>query len=203
MKRITEKEAIDLLKKYSDSRESFLKVFNHVMAVRKVALRIAKGICDVDMHKIRIGSVLHDIGRFECHAKGMHTAMHGILGGKILRNERIGTRLSLEAKEERPEAEEENAAEGQNEKGVGGYEQKEATHKLPLQRKTNSSSVSGLSQISGMPIKDSLELVFPFVRITFSPHSTRFHTPDARASKTGSARFPPRPSKWMLPAIPS
>ena len=58
--------AIPTLKKYSTDNESFEKVLAHVKAVQKVALRIASKFDDVDLEIIKIGSLLHDIGRFKC-----------------------------------------------------------------------------------------------------------------------------------------
>lgn len=86
MRRITEKDAIDLLRKYSDSEESFRKVLNHVKAVQRAALRIGAQVKDIDMYKIRIGSLLHDIGRFDC-PPGKDNVKHGLAGGRILRKE--------------------------------------------------------------------------------------------------------------------
>ena len=86
MKKITEKEAIELLKKYSNSEENFNKVLRHVKAVKMVAERIASKIRDVDMYKISIGSLLHDIGRFSC-IKPEDKCKHAYLGAEILRKE--------------------------------------------------------------------------------------------------------------------
>lgn len=86
MKEITEKEAINLLKKYAPSEEAFHKVLNHVKAVQKVAIRIASKCHGVDMYTIKIGSLLHDIGRLIC-PPGNEGIKHGIVGGKILRKE--------------------------------------------------------------------------------------------------------------------
>ena len=82
---ITEKEAIELLKKYSTDERSFKIVLNHVKEVQRVALRIASKINGVDIELIRIGSLLHDIGRFA--VKGQDPTRHGMLGGEILRKE--------------------------------------------------------------------------------------------------------------------
>lgn len=82
-KMISEKQAITLLKKYSTSETAFNKVLNHVKAVQKVALRIASRHKDIDMNIIRIGSLLHDIGRFTATEK----ITHGIIGAEILRKE--------------------------------------------------------------------------------------------------------------------
>ena len=86
MKKITEEEAIELLKKHSNSEESFQKVLAHAKAVQKVAIRIAEKVKGIDMYKIKIGSLLHDIGRFSC-PPGKDTCRHGLIGGEILRKE--------------------------------------------------------------------------------------------------------------------
>ena len=88
MKDITEDQAIELLKKYSNSEESFKIVLEHSKAVQKVALEIAKDVKknhDIDFNIIKIGSILHDIGRFECYKK--NKIRHGVVGGEILRKE--------------------------------------------------------------------------------------------------------------------
>ena len=82
---ITEKEAVEMLRKYSTSNESFNKVLNHSRAVQKLALEIAKDIKknhDVDMDFVKIASLLHDIGRFKCYKE--NSIRHGVVGGEIL-----------------------------------------------------------------------------------------------------------------------
>lgn len=83
MEDLTEKQAISLLKKFSKDKESFKKVLDHSKTVRKIALGIAKYVKGVDKKFISIGSLLHDIGRFECFNKD--PVKHGICGAKILR----------------------------------------------------------------------------------------------------------------------
>jgi len=88
MKHITEKEAVELLRKYSTNDESFNKVLNHSRAVQKLALEIAEEVKknhDIDINLIKIGSLLHDIGRFKCYKKS--SIRHGVEGGAILRDE--------------------------------------------------------------------------------------------------------------------
>jgi uncharacterized protein (TIGR00295 family) len=85
MRIITEEAAISLLKKYSKDKDSFKKVLEHAKAVRKVALRIAKKIPNVDKHLISVGCLLHDIGRFGYWKK--NPAIHGVRGAEILRKE--------------------------------------------------------------------------------------------------------------------
>lgn len=83
---ITEKEAVKLLKKYAQSHEQFKMVYSHAKAVQKVALEIASKVDGVDMELIRIGSLLHDIGRFH-FPPGNKSIRHGIEGARILRKE--------------------------------------------------------------------------------------------------------------------
>lgn len=85
---ITEKEAIDLLRKYSKTRKDFDAVLKHSKAVQKVALRIAKKVKGIDIEFIKTASLLHDIGRFRC-PPGKLSYKHGIVGAKILRGEKL------------------------------------------------------------------------------------------------------------------
>ncbi|MBA3063839.1 HDIG domain-containing protein, partial [Candidatus Woesearchaeota archaeon] len=85
---ITEKEAVELLRKYSNNKESFSKVLNHSRAVQKLALEIANDIKknhDVDIDLVKTASLLHDIGRFRCYKE--NSIRHGIVGGEILSKE--------------------------------------------------------------------------------------------------------------------
>lgn len=83
-----EKQAIALLKKYSEGDERvFRLVLAHSKAVQKVALKMAKDILDLDINLIKIGSILHDIGRFSCPPKTALSIKHGIKGAEILRKE--------------------------------------------------------------------------------------------------------------------
>jgi uncharacterized protein len=94
MKKITEEEAIELLRKYSNSNTSFENVLSHVKAVQKVAVRFASKIPKVDMYKIKIGSLLHDIGRFSC-PPGKDKCKHALVGADIVRREGLGESLAL------------------------------------------------------------------------------------------------------------
>jgi len=85
MRDITEKEAVELLKKYSTNDESFNRVLNHSRAVQKLALEIAEEVKknhDVDMDFVKTASLLHDIGRFKCYKE--NSIRHGFVGGEIL-----------------------------------------------------------------------------------------------------------------------
>ncbi|MBU3941661.1 MAG: HDIG domain-containing protein [Nanoarchaeota archaeon] len=88
MRYITEKEAVGLLRKYSTNDESFNKVLNHSRAVQKLALEIAEEVKknhDVDINLVKVGSLLHDIGRFKCYKE--NSIRHGVEGGEILMKE--------------------------------------------------------------------------------------------------------------------
>jgi len=87
MKKISEKEAIRLLKKYADSEKNFEGVLAHSKVVQKLALDIGKKIKDVDLDFIKTASLLHDIGRFKSGIKGKNVVKHGIFGADILRKE--------------------------------------------------------------------------------------------------------------------
>jgi len=84
MKKITEKEAIKLLKKYSKSDDDFKKVLGHSLVVMKKAVDIGRKVKNVDLDFIKSASLLHDIGRFQC---GPDKVKHGIIGAEILREE--------------------------------------------------------------------------------------------------------------------
>jgi len=86
MKRITEKQAIELLKKHSSSKKVFEKILNHSLTVKKIALRVANNYSDINLYQIKIGSLLHDIGRFFCFSE-KNKIKHGLVGAEILRKE--------------------------------------------------------------------------------------------------------------------
>lgn len=86
MERITEQQAIELLKKYSNNKKAFKIVLNHSKAVQKVALRLAKKIkCDKKL--LKTATLLHDIGRFKYFKKDI--IKHGIYGANILRKHNL------------------------------------------------------------------------------------------------------------------
>ncbi len=87
MKKISEEEAINLLKRYASSDDAFDGVLRHVKAVQKLALEIGSKVKSVDLDFIRGASLLHDIGRFKIRIKGKDVVKHGIYGGEILRGE--------------------------------------------------------------------------------------------------------------------
>ncbi len=84
---ITEKEAVTILRKYSSSEEAFGNVLRHSQAVKKLALRMAKGT-KADLGLIKTGSLLHDIGRFK-HPPWKEGIRHGIEGENVLRKEKL------------------------------------------------------------------------------------------------------------------
>ena len=87
MKKISEKEAIKLLKKYANSEKDFKAVLTHSKAVQNVAVDIGKRIKDIDLNFIKTASLLHDIGRFKCRPRSKDSIKHGIFGADILRKE--------------------------------------------------------------------------------------------------------------------
>lgn len=74
-------DALLLLEKVGCSE----RVVKHSMAVEKIAVELAERIRDkgheVDVERVRIGALLHDIGRSKTHR-----ISHGVVGEKILRN---------------------------------------------------------------------------------------------------------------------
>lgn len=85
---VNEKEAIELLKKYSKDEKSFEIVLAHSKKVQEIALRLSEGK-NADKEFISVASLLHDIGRFDC-PPGEKTIYHGIVGAEILRKEKVG-----------------------------------------------------------------------------------------------------------------
>lgn len=86
---MNEQEAINLLKK-EKSPEALVKhsiIVSEVSTVLALALK-EKGY-DIDLGLVRIGGLLHDIGRVKAHS--VH---HGYLGGKILREMGIDERIA-------------------------------------------------------------------------------------------------------------
>ncbi|MDO8481445.1 MAG: HDIG domain-containing protein [Nanoarchaeota archaeon] len=91
---ITEEQAVALLRKHITSDEIFHKILAHVQKVKEIALRIGKQVPGVDLELIRIGSLLHDIGRYKA-GLGKEGIKHGIIGGEILRKEGLPESLAL------------------------------------------------------------------------------------------------------------
>lgn len=94
-------DAIQLLRKHATNEDAYLKVLLHSQAVQKLALQIAKNILKnpankslcIDLDFIRTASLLHDIGRFK-FPPGKESIKHGVMGGEILRKEKIGDRYA-------------------------------------------------------------------------------------------------------------
>ncbi|MBW2968094.1 HD domain-containing protein [Candidatus Woesearchaeota archaeon] len=88
MAEITEKEAVQLLRKYSNTKSDFDIVLRHSKAVQKIALDIGRrvnraGKKHVDLEFLRVAAILHDIGRFE-YPPWRCAVRHGVHGEKIL-----------------------------------------------------------------------------------------------------------------------
>ncbi len=94
-----EKQAIQLLKKYSSSEKALKGVMKHSVTVRKFALKIAEKIkskhpdMKIDMDFIKSASIIHDIGRFDC-PPGKDSYKHGVIGAEILRKEGVDERFA-------------------------------------------------------------------------------------------------------------
>ncbi len=95
---IDERQAKRLLKRYSSSKNDFDAVLRHSLAVRRLALSLARKINHnpknprkLDEHFISVASILHDIGRFKV-PPGKNSIMHGFVGADILRKEGLDTR---------------------------------------------------------------------------------------------------------------
>jgi uncharacterized protein len=86
MKKLSEQEAILLLRKYAPSEKAFKIVLSHSQTVKKAALKIAQKIPQANFEFVKSASLLHDIGRFTC-PPGKDSIKHGIAGAEILRKE--------------------------------------------------------------------------------------------------------------------
>lgn len=84
---ISEKKAVELLRKYAPDEKTFRIVLAHSKKGQEIALKIAKNIPEADNEFIKIAMLLHDIGRFKCPPRTKNSIRHGIEGAKILRKE--------------------------------------------------------------------------------------------------------------------
>ncbi len=78
-KALSTEEALEVLRRAGCSEE----VIKHCRAVARVAARIAEEFSrhlQVDVEKVKVGAILHDIGRARTHG-----ISHGVEGGRILR----------------------------------------------------------------------------------------------------------------------
>jgi len=86
---MNEQEAINLLKKEKNLDTLIL----HSITVSEVstilALAIRKKGYDIDLHLVKVGSLLHDIGRTRTHS--VH---HGYVGGRLLREMGIDEKIA-------------------------------------------------------------------------------------------------------------
>ena len=92
MNKITEKEAIVILKKYAPDAKIYKIILEHSKKVQKIALKIANEILNtgffVDVEFIKAATLLHDIGRFKC-PPGKDSIRHGVIGAEILLQEKL------------------------------------------------------------------------------------------------------------------
>ncbi|MDD1720832.1 MAG: HDIG domain-containing protein [Euryarchaeota archaeon] len=65
------------------------KIIKHVQAVSKYGVEVAESCSDANVELVRIGGLLHDIGR--CRT---HQINHGIAGAQILRRNNIDERIA-------------------------------------------------------------------------------------------------------------
>lgn len=77
---LTAEKALEILREEGVSSE----VIKHVKAVRDISLKIAENIAkeghNVNLNRVKIGAILHDIGRSKTH-----DISHGVEGAKILK----------------------------------------------------------------------------------------------------------------------
>ncbi len=64
------------------------EIIKHVQAVSEYGVEVAKLCPDVDVELVRIGGLLHDIGR--CRS---HKIDHGVVGAQILRRNNVDERI--------------------------------------------------------------------------------------------------------------
>ena len=85
-----ENEAEGLLEKYAPDDSQFMIVLNHGKKVAELGMKFAERVPGANRKLIKIGAILHDIGRFLYPPPGReNAARHGIAGADILRNEGI------------------------------------------------------------------------------------------------------------------
>ena len=77
---------MDYLKFSLLNEKDFDEVLKHSLALKELALEIADKYDNVDVEFIKIGCILHDIGRFK-YPPWENSILHGVEGGKILREE--------------------------------------------------------------------------------------------------------------------
>lgn len=86
---ITEEKAIEILRRHAPYAKTFEIVLAHAQKVEEFALKMAKQLPNVDMHLIKTGSLLHDIGRFIYPPGHPEEYKHGVAGGVLLRKENL------------------------------------------------------------------------------------------------------------------
>lgn len=95
--KLTEEDAIALLKKYAPHEETFQKIFAHSKAVQKASLEVAEKVAQnhsCDKEFIKIAALLHDIGRNLCPPKTKQSICHGFVGAALLRHEGLEERYA-------------------------------------------------------------------------------------------------------------
>ncbi len=82
-------EAVELLRKHAPTKDIFERIYQHSERVRAHALELANRMVDVDLNFVETASLLHDIGRFYCPPGSGKGILHGVEGGRILREENL------------------------------------------------------------------------------------------------------------------
>lgn len=99
MKYLTNNEAYELHKKYAASSESLELVFTHSQIIHEIALElIDTNKLQVDVHLIRTGALLHDIGTYTLIQENhrFHKdkyIQHGLIGAILLKEEGFDERI--------------------------------------------------------------------------------------------------------------
>jgi uncharacterized protein len=82
--RITEQEAINILRSHIKDKDVFKKILSHSKRVQRIALKLGK-MANADLDFIRTAALLHDIGRSKYPPGTKNSFRHGVYGASILR----------------------------------------------------------------------------------------------------------------------
>ena len=86
---MNEKEAIAILKKYAPDQKTFQVIYQHGLAVQKVAVIIAQDIKrrrhKVDLQLVKMACLLHDMGHYWYPPRHPEVIRHGLKAAQILK----------------------------------------------------------------------------------------------------------------------
>jgi uncharacterized protein len=87
LEHIHRSRAITLLHQYAPDKASLEHVLNHSQRVSAHCLFLTQSLSGFDRNFLETAALLHDIGRFIHPPKSPQAILHGLAGGKILRQE--------------------------------------------------------------------------------------------------------------------